>query len=386
MDDYIQQRTENNSGLIYKADFYPIYTQWLGKWLSAEELIILSFVYYWTKWWSYIYATNDNLAELTWAKKRTIVKFVKNLVDKWYIDVVSKTIVWMGTDRKMKYIWTDDGRAKIALPCDGGAKIALPLECTSNAESIGDAKIALPEEDKAEAKSTGRAKIALPWEENKFIESTLDNSEKSQKNRNPSEVQKLHPYKNNIKELFIYDENFSSASGDADVQSSETNNTELEDSFMFNDGSIEFYTKYVLQQTKLEDKMNILWKFFPHFAWYKWKKKDVLKALKQFDLDYDFVYGLIYDMKLLAFQCEYGLVKRQWFMSQRVDTYTPLSEKERDKQLYKIIEYIKRHKEDQTVFESRAQEMIKFIGYPKYHEIFRSIPANVWDRVILDLH
>ena len=162
--------------------------------------------------------------------------------------------------------------------------------------------------------------------------------------------------------------------------------TGLEDGFMFNDGSIEFYTKSVLQQTKLEDKMNILWQFFPHFVWYKWKKKDVIKALKQFTLDYDFVYGLIYDMKLLAFQCEYWLVKRQWFMSQRIDTYTPLSEKERDKQLYKIIEYIKRHKEDQSIFEKRAQEMIAFIGYPKYHEIFRSIPANVGDRVILDLH
>ena len=64
-------------------------------------------------------------------------------------------------------------------------------------------------------------------------------------------------------------------------------------------------------------------------------------------------------------------------MSQWIDTYITLTEKERDKQLYKVIEYIKRHKEDQSIFEKRAQEMISFIGYPKYHEIFRSIPANV---------
>lgn len=382
MEDYIQERTENNSGLIYKADFYPIYTQRLGKWLSAEEIIILSFVYYWTKWWSYIYATNENLMELTGAKKRTVIKLVKNLVDLWYIEITSKTIVGLWTDRKMKYI----GGAKNALPWDGGAKNALPLECASNAESIGGAKNALPEEPKDKAKSTGGAKNALPWEENKFVGNTLDNSEKSQKNGNPSEVQILHPEKNNIKEYIIYDKNFSSTSSDVAAQSEDVNNTELDNEFMFNDGSIEFYTHSVLQQTKLEDKMNVLWPLFPHLPWYKWKKKDTLKALKQFTLDHDFVYNLIYDMKLLSFQCEYGLVKWQWFMSQWIDTYTPLTEKERDKQLYKVIEYIKRHKEDQSVFESRAQEMIKFIGYPKYHEIFRSIPANVWDRVILDLH
>lgn len=182
------------------------------------------------------------------------------------------------------------------------------------------------------------------------------------------------------------DKYFTETSDEVPAQSEDVNNTELNNEFMFNDGSIEFYTHSVLQQTKLEDKMNILWPLFPHLPWYKWKKKDTLKALKQFTLDHDFVYNLIYDMKLLAFQCEYWLVKWQWFMSQWIDTYTPLTEKERDKQLYKIIEYIKRHKEDQSVFESRAQEMISFIGYPKYHEIFRSIPANIWDRVILDLH
>lgn len=382
MGDYIQERTDNNAGLIYKADFYPVYTQRLGKWLAAEELIILSFIYYWTKKWSYIYATNEELAEMVGSTSRTVKKFIKRLVDLWYIDVVSKTIVGLWTDRKMKFI----GGEKISLPWDGGEKISLPLEWASNAESYGGEKISLPKKGKAKAKSTGGEKISLPWEENKFIESTLDNSEKSQKNGNPSEGKKFPPYKNNIKELFIYDKNFSSTSDDVAAQSEDVNNTELDNEFMFNDGSIEFYTHSVLQQTKLEDKMNVLWPLFPHLPWYKWKKKDTLKALKQFTLDHDFVYNLIYDMKLLSFQCEYGLVKWQWFMSQWIDTYTPLTEKERDKQLYKVIEYIKRHKEDQSVFESRAQEMIKFIGYPKYHEIFRSIPANVWDRVILDLH
>ncbi|MBO7691771.1 MAG: hypothetical protein J6T10_03955 [Methanobrevibacter sp.] len=74
----------------------------------------------------------------------------------------------------------------------------------------------------------------------------------------------MHPEKNNIKEYIIYDKNFSSTSSDVAAQSEDVNNTELDNEFMFNDGSIEFYTHSVLQQTKLEDKMNVLWPLFPH--------------------------------------------------------------------------------------------------------------------------
>lgn len=225
-----------------------------------------------------------------------------------------------------------------------------------------------------------------PWENERCIQNedscTKKRDTKKRDTKNDTQMLKV----NKINAWSNKDKCFPEVSDETPAQSSDVKSTELDDdTFMFNDGSIEFYTHSVLQQTKLEDKLNILRPLFPHLPWYKGSKKDTLKALKQFTLDHDFVYNLIYDMKLLAFQCEYWLVKRQWFMSQRVDTYTPLSEKERNKQLYKIIEYIKRHKENQSVFEARAQEMIKFIGYPKYHEVFRSIPANVWDRVILDL-
>ena len=370
MEDYIQERTENNAGLIYKADFYPIYTQRLGKWLAAEELIILSFVYYWTKNWNYIYATNEDLAELVGVKIRTIVKLVKRLTDLWYIEVVSKTIVWMGTDRRMKYVWN----------IDGGAKNALPLECASNAESNGGAKNALPKKASKKAKSVGSAKNARPWDKNKFLGETCDNSEKSQKNGNPSEVQNLHPYKNIYNRIYfttkISDE--ISASKQQDTQS-----TELDNQFMFDDGSIEYYTKLTLQQSSLEDITNILRPLFPHPRWYKGSKKDVTKALKQHTLDYDFVYGLIYDMKLLWFMCEYNLVRWPWFMWQRIDTYVPYTEKQRDEDLIRIVTYIKRNNQDKTLFENRVADVVKLCGLDKYRKVFRSIPANREDCVDL---
>lgn len=371
MDDYIQQRTENNAGLIYKADFYPIYTQRLGKWLSAEEMIILSFIYYWTKNWNYIYATNEDLAELAGIKLRTAIKLVKRLADLWYIEVVSKTIVWMGTDRRMKYTW------KI----DGGAKNALPLECASNAESDGGAKNALPMISRSKAKSTGGAKNALPWGKNKFVGETLDNSGKCQENGNPSEVQNLHPYKNIYNRIYFTTKISDEISA---VKSTDTQSTELVDNqFMFDDGSIEFYTNSVLQQSKPEDMVEILRKQYPHPVGYKGSKKGCVKPLKNLKLDYDFIYGLIYDMKLLKFQVEYGLVKWPGFMSQYLDWYIPLTENQRDAQLYKIVEYVKRHNQDKSLFEARAKDLVQFLWYEKYRKIFRSIPANREDCVDL---
>lgn len=370
MEDYIQERTENNAGLIYKADFYPIYTQRLNKWLAAEELIILSFVYYWTKNWNYIYATNEDLTELAGVMPRTIRKLLKRLADLWYIEVVSKTIVWMGTDRKMRYIWF----------IDGAAKNASPLECASNAESNGAAKNASPKKASKKAKSIGAAKNASPWDKNKFLGETCDNSEKSQKNGNPSERQNLPPYKNIYNRIYfttkISDE--ISASKQQDTQS-----TELDNQFMFDDGSIEYYTKLTLQQSSLEDVTNILRPLFPHPRWYKGSKKDVTKALKQHTLDYDFVYGLIYDMKLLWFMCEYNLVRWPWFMWQRIDTYVPYTEKQRDEDLTRIVTYIKRNNQDKSLFEKRVADIVKLCGLDKYRKVFRSIPANREDCVDL---
>lgn len=370
MEDYIQERTENNAGLIYKADFYPIYTQRLGKWLSSEELIILSFIYYWTKNWNYIYATNEDLAELVGVKNRTIIKLVKRLTDLWYIEVVSKAIVWMGTDRRMKYLWN----------VDGGAKNALPLECASNAESNGGAKNALPKKCSNKAKSIGGAKNALPWGKNKFLGSTWDNSEKCQEKGNPSEVQNLHPYKNIYNRIYFTTEISDEipASQNSDIQS-----TKLDNEFMFNDGSIDYYTKLTLQQSSLEDITNILRPLFPHPRWYKGSKKDVTKALKQHTLDQSFIHGLIYDMKLLWFLCEYNLVRRPWFMWQRIDTYVPYTDKQRDEDLTRIVTYIKRNNQDKSLFEKRVADIVKLCGLEKYRKVFRSIPANREDTVDL---
>lgn len=371
MDNYIQERTENNAGLIYKADFYPIYTQRLGKWLAAEELIILSFVYYWTKNWNYIYATNDDLAELAWVKVRTINKLVKRLSDLWYIEIVSKAIVGMGTDRRMKYVW------KI----DGSAKNARPVECASEAESCGSAKNASPEKGSEKAETDGSAKNARPWGKNKFLGSTLDNSEKCQENGNPSDAQKLRTNKNIYNRIYFTPEISDEIPA---VKTADEKSTELgDDVFMFNDGSIDYYTKLTLQQTSLEDITNILWPLFPHPRWYKGAKKDVTKALKQHTLDYDFVHGLIYDMKLLSFLCEYNLVRWPWFMWQRIDTYIPYTEKQRDEDLTRIVTYIKRNNQDKTLFEQRVADVVKLCWLEKYRKVFRSIPANREDCVDL---
>ena len=109
----------------------------------------------------------------------------------------------------------------------------------------------------------------------------------------------------------------------------------------------------------------------------------MVKALKQHTLDYDFVYGLIYDMKLLWFLCEYNLVRRPWFMWQRVDTYTPYTEEQRNDDLVRIVTYIKRNNQDKSLFERRVKEVVDLCGLEKYRKIFRSIPANVEDRVDL---
>ena len=384
MNDYIQERTENNAGIIYKADFYPIYTQWVGKWLSSEEMIILSFIYYWTKKWNYIYATNEDLTELVGVKPRTIRKLLKRLADLWYIEVMSKTIVWMGTDRKMRYNLNIDGAAKNASPWDtGAAKNASPVKWASKAKVNGGEKIASPQEYNWEANSIGAAKNASPWGENKFVDSTLENSGKCQENGNPSEGQNLPPYKNiykkNIFTEKISDEIFPSHSDDNNI----TKLNEWDNKFMFNDGSIEYYTNLVLQQKKLDDVTNTLRPLFPHLIGYKWSKKDVTKALKQFNLDYDFVHGLIYDMKLLSRWIEAKLTKRQWFMSQRIDTYTPYTEKQREAIIVKVITFIKRNNKDRELFQQRAQDFSKLIWVDKYRRIFKSIPANPEDRVDL---
>lgn len=371
MDDYIQERTENNAGLIYKADFYPIYTQWFWKWLCVEEMLILSFVYYWTKNWNYIYATNDDLVELTWTSQATVKRMLKKLIDLWYIEVVTKTIVWMGTDRRMKYVWISDGRLKMSSP----------LESALEPESNGQLKMSSPKKDSSKAKSTGRLKMSSPWSKNKFLGSTCDNSGKCQENGNPSDGSKWATYKNIYKENIFTEENFydsNESSAQPNIQS-----TELDNKFMFDDGSIEFYTNSVLQQSSTENQMEVLWKLYPHPIWYKGSKKDCIKPLKKLSLDYDSVHWLIYDMKLLKFQVEYWLIRRPWFMSQYLDGYVPLTDTQRDTQLYKIVEYVKRHNDDRATFEKRVSDIVKVTGLDKYRKIFRSIPANKEDRVDL---
>lgn len=92
---------KNNAWLLYEADFYPLYTDFLKLDINATELIIISYLYYWTKKGKRIYTKNEDLAVLTKTSVPTITRTLKNLVDKWYISVVEKKLR-IGTDRKMQ--------------------------------------------------------------------------------------------------------------------------------------------------------------------------------------------------------------------------------------------------------------------------------------------
>lgn len=93
---------KNNASLINYADFYPLYTWFMYSDLSLTECAILSYLYYWTKNWKWIYTSNDELARLTKSSRAVITKVLKHLSDLWYIDMKIKRIVWAWTDRKMK--------------------------------------------------------------------------------------------------------------------------------------------------------------------------------------------------------------------------------------------------------------------------------------------
>ncbi len=92
---------KNNAWLIYEADFYPLYTDFLKLDINTTELIVISYLYYWTKKGKRIYTKNEDLAVLTKTSVPTITRTLKNLVDKWYISVVEKKLkIW--TDRRMQ--------------------------------------------------------------------------------------------------------------------------------------------------------------------------------------------------------------------------------------------------------------------------------------------
>lgn len=162
-----------------------------------------------------------------------------------------------------------------------------------------------------------------------------------------------------------------------------TNDTELSTEILFNDWSIDYYTKLALQQSSLDKLVEVLRPLYPHPRWYKGSKKDTVKAFKGKQLNYDYIYRLIYDMKLLWFMCEYNIVRRPWFMSQRVDTYVPSTEKQRDEDLTRIVTYVKRNNQDKELFKKRATDIVNLCWYEKYRKIFRSIPANREDTVDL---
>lgn len=92
---------KNNAWLLYEADFYPLYTDFLSLDITWTELIVISYLYYWTKNGRWIYTNNELLARLTKTSTATITRTLKNLVDKGYINVnLKKTMNW--SDRKMQ--------------------------------------------------------------------------------------------------------------------------------------------------------------------------------------------------------------------------------------------------------------------------------------------
>lgn len=93
---------KNNAWLIFYADYYPRYNSLLKLDTTLEEDIVISFLYYWTKSWKYIYVKNEDLALLIKWSVATATRVVKSLVDKWYIDIKIKRIIWAWTDRKLR--------------------------------------------------------------------------------------------------------------------------------------------------------------------------------------------------------------------------------------------------------------------------------------------
>ena len=93
---------ENNAWLIFRADFYPIYTERYWIWLSTDEKLVLSFIHYWTKNWQWIYATNPQIAMLIESSESTAKRCLKSLRDKWLILIEEKK-TQTGTDRKLKF-------------------------------------------------------------------------------------------------------------------------------------------------------------------------------------------------------------------------------------------------------------------------------------------
>ena len=92
---------KNNAWLVHRADFYPIYTQFLYLDVNATELMLISYLYYWTKNWGWIYTKNEDLAFIVKASVSTVTRTLKELVKKWYINVDEKKLR-MWTDRKMQ--------------------------------------------------------------------------------------------------------------------------------------------------------------------------------------------------------------------------------------------------------------------------------------------
>ena len=159
---------ENNAWLIFRADFYPIYTERCWLWLSTDEKLIASFIKYWTRNWWFIYATNTQLWELIESSESTAKRCVKKLESRWVITVIEKKIFWLGTDRKMKY---NNWRFKM------------------NSQEIH-----------------WEVKLTPQQIENKNVGENLDISEKAQKNSNPSErsnwpvIKELYKKNNIIRE------------------------------------------------------------------------------------------------------------------------------------------------------------------------------------------
>lgn len=125
---------KNNASLINYADFYPLYTWFMYSDLSLTECVILSYLYYWTKNWKWIYTSNDELARLTKSSRAVITKTLKHLSDLWYIDMKIKRIVWAWTDRKMK-INVDMMRILISNTSSDHTELISSSQTTQNEQS-----------------------------------------------------------------------------------------------------------------------------------------------------------------------------------------------------------------------------------------------------------
>ena len=90
---------KNNSQLVLKPKFIPLYTELLWNWYSIMEALLLWFLDFFLSNNERFYCTNDQIAELFNCSEPTISNAIKSLEKRWDIKISKKMRAWWGTIR-----------------------------------------------------------------------------------------------------------------------------------------------------------------------------------------------------------------------------------------------------------------------------------------------